>query len=99
MKVTTVRYKVAPEKIAENIRLVRGVFAQLQKETPNGLQYASMHDEDGSFMHIVRQDDEAADDVLTSLSAFDAFRSGIRDRLIEGPVSVEFDVVGTYQLF
>ena len=99
MTITTVRYKIAPDKIDENARLIRAVFAQLNETKPEGLYYASMMTEDGSFMHVVHTDDDTPDGILTELPAFKAFTSGLKDRAIEGTAFTDFEVVGNYGIF
>lgn len=99
MKVTTVRYTIASDRVDENIRYVRAIFAQLQETAPPGLHYACTHASDGSFLHILRTEDGVADDALTSLAAFEAFRAGFRDRAVEGPTVTELEIVGNYGIF
>lgn len=99
MKVTTIQYKIAPDRIDENLRFVRAVFSQLHEVAPQGLHYACVTADDGSFMHIVRADDNVDDDALTSLPAFQDFRSGLKDRAIETPRFTEFEIVGNYRIF
>ena len=99
MKVTTVRYKIAPDRIDENIRLVRQIFSELHETSPEGLNYACVSGDDGSFMHIVRTDDRIEDDVLTSLPAFQAFRAGFKDRAVEDATFADFEIVGNYGVF
>jgi len=95
-----VRYKVKAESVSENERLVREVFAQLAREAPKGVSYATFKLADGqSFMHVACI--EVADGVhpLTSLAAFKAFASGIKDRCEEPPVTTELTEVGSYHAF
>lgn len=99
MKVTTIRYKIAPDRVDENIRFVRAVFSQLHEVAPQGLHYACVSADDGSFMHIVRADDNVEDYVLTSLPAFQDFRSGLKDRTIEASTFTDFEIVGNYGIF
>ncbi len=99
MKVTTVRYKIAPDRVQENVRFVRAVFSQLHETSPSGLRYACMRAGNGSFMHIVCTDDDAADESLTSLQSFHDFRVGFEDRALEPPTFTELEVVGNYGLF
>lgn len=95
-----VRYKVKPQQAAENERLVRAVFAALREMKPAGLRYATLKADDGlTFMHLVSHESEASRDVLTSLPAFKAFSSGVRDRCDEPPVFTELSVVGSFELF
>jgi hypothetical protein len=100
MKRMMVRYKVKADRVAENERYVASVFEQLNREKPTGLRYATFKLDDGvSFVHIVSH--EAADDsnVLTALSAFNAFTSTIRDRCEEPPVASDMQEIGSYAFF
>jgi hypothetical protein len=99
MKVTTVRYKIAPDRVQENIRFVRAIFSQLHETSPSGLRYACMTAGDGSFMHIVCIDDDASDEALTSLRSFQDFRAGFQDRALEPSTFTEYEVVGNFGLF
>jgi hypothetical protein len=95
-----VRYKVKPEQVAENERLVRDVYAALAREKPPGLHYATFRFDDGvSFAHIVSYDSDADNQSLTSLPAFKAFTAGVRQRCDEPPVTVELTEIGSYEFF
>ena len=100
MKRVMVRYKVKPDRVAENERSIASVFEQLNREQPAGLRYASLKLDDGvSFMHIVEVDAPDGSNPLHALPAFNAFTTSVRDRCEELPVSVELQVVGAYHLF
>ncbi|MGD1068434.1 MAG: hypothetical protein ABR975_16620 [Vulcanimicrobiaceae bacterium] len=98
MKLTIVRYTVKPGMIDENERLVRAVFAELAREAPTGLRYASLRGEDGGFVHLVGADHPDAP-TLPSFPAFTAFAADIAERVIAPP---HFDndaiVVGNYRM-
>lgn len=100
MKQILVRYKVKPDRAAENERFIANVFEQLVRESPPGFRYASLKLGDGvSFMHLVsdRRPDGAYP--LAALPEFKAFTAGIQDRCDEQPVTVTYDVVGSYRFF
>jgi hypothetical protein len=100
MKRVMVRYKVKVDCAAENERFITAVFAQLAKEAPAGLRYATFKQDDGvSFVHIASI--ETADDgnPLNTMSAFNEFTDQIRDRCEEPPVAVDLHEVGSYRLF
>jgi len=95
-----VRYKVRPDRAAENERYIARVFEQLEREKPVGLRYASFKLEDGvSFVHIAFH--EAADgrNPLSELSAFKTFAAGVRERCDEPPIAVELNEIGAYGFF
>ena len=59
MKRVIVRYRVKPERVAENEELVRGVYAELDAAAPDGLRYGTFRLEDGvSFVHIAEHADD-----------------------------------------
>lgn len=98
MKRVMVRYRIKPDRVAENEAFVRAVFAELESTSPEGLRYASFKQEDGvSFVHIVSI--EADGNPLTELPAFKAFTADIRERCDEPPVAVELTEIGSYNLF
>ena len=100
MKRMMVRYKVKPDRVAENERSIASVFEQLNREQPAGLRYVSFKLDDGvSFMHIVEVDASDGANPLHTLSAFNAFTASVRDRCDELPVSVELYAIGAYHLF
>lgn len=52
-----VRYKVKADSSGENERLIKAVFAALERERPAGLRYASFKLADGvSFVHVASVD-------------------------------------------
>jgi hypothetical protein len=91
-----VRYKVHPERADENESLVRAVYAQLGRERPEGLRYATFKFPDGvSFMHIVFESDQPGR-ILNEVAAFKAFVAEIESRCEEPPVATEITLVGSY---
>jgi hypothetical protein len=99
MRRVLVRYKVKPERAAENEELVRAVYAELHETQPPGLRYATFKLEDGvSFVHLAEHD-ESRPDQLTRLAAFKRFQEEIDDRCEEGPVVTSVREIGSYRLF
>ena len=91
-----VRYKVRPDRADENVALVEAVYAQLARERPDGIHYATFRLPDGvSFMHVVVDSDEPGR-VLGELAAFKAFVGEIETRCDEPPVATELTLVGSY---
>jgi hypothetical protein len=90
-----VRYRVRPERVEENVALVRAVYEQLARERPDGLHYATFRLADGvSFMHVVI-DTDAPGRILNELSAFRAFTADIEARCDEPPVVTELTLLGS----
>ncbi|MDB5987794.1 MAG: hypothetical protein JWR16_2847 [Nevskia sp.] len=96
MKTAMVRYRVKAECAAENEQAIVEVFAQLHRDRPQGLRYASFKLDDGvSFVHIVSFEG-AGRSALMELPAFRAFIAGVKQRCEQQPVSVDMNPVGSY---
>ena len=97
MKQVMVRYKVKPERLAENEELVRAVFEEMHRTAPAGLRYATFKLDDGvSFVHLAVIEDGQSP--LSNVEAFQEFKSHLDDRTDEGPVFTELDQIGSYRL-
>jgi hypothetical protein len=95
-----VRYKLKPDRVAENESLSRKVYEELHRLQPPGLRYATFRLADGvSFVHISSHEEPDGRNALTSLSEFKAFAAGIRDRCEEPPVTTELSEIGSYGFF
>jgi hypothetical protein len=95
-----IRYKVKPERVAENLALVRAVYDELERVKPDGLRYATFRLDDGvSFVHLVSI--ETADGVspLGAIEAFARFTENVEDRCDEPPVVASLDEVGSFRFF
>lgn len=99
MKRVMVRYKVKPDQVAENERYVKAVFAQLERDKPAGIRYATFKFDGANFVHIASIETADGSNPLVSLAAFKEFTGSIKDRCVEPPVTAELDEVGSYQLF
>ena len=97
MKTVMVPYKIKPDRIAENEKLVRAVYEQLHREKPRGLRYATFKLADGvSFVHLAVVEGE---NPLMTLPAFKAFTADIEDRCEEPPAPVDITEIGSYGFF
>lgn len=93
-----VRYRVHPERVAENEELVREVYRELAESDPPGLRYATFKLPDGvSFIHIAETD--AQHNPLPGLDSFRRFQADIGERCDEPPVVTELSEVGSFRLF
>lgn len=100
MKRVIVRYKVTPERAAENVSLIQQVFAQLARDCPDGVRYATFKLEDGvTFIHVATIDSADGKNPLLALTAFKQFSEAIKDRCSEPPFSMQAELVGEYRLF
>jgi hypothetical protein len=93
-----VRYKVLPDRAAENETLVKAVYEQLNRERPADLRYITFKLPDGvSFMHVVIETDQPGR-ILGEVAAFKAFAGSVESRCEEPPVVTEITVVGSYNV-
>ena len=91
-----VRYRVHPDRSAENEELVRAVYEELAESEPDGLHYATFKLDDGvTFVHLAQHDQP---NPLSTVAAFQRFQEGIRDRCEEPPIVTELTEVGSYRL-
>ena len=89
-----VRYRVKPERVAENEALVRAVYMELEQARPAGLRYATYKLEDGvTFVHVAASE---GDSPLPGLAAFRRFLDGIGDRCDEPPQTTALEPIGTF---
>ena len=96
MRQVMVRYKVKPERVAENEALVRAVYAELARVNPDGLHYATFRLEDGvSFAHVAVTTDGS--NPLPELEAIQRFQEGIAERCDEPPVVTQLSEVGSFR--
>jgi hypothetical protein len=96
MRQVMVRYKVKPDRVAENEALVRAVYDELHGTEPAGLRYATFRQDDGvSFIHVAQTEDGV--DPLSGVAAFARFQEGIGERCDEAPVVTVLHEVGSYR--
>jgi hypothetical protein len=98
MKQTLVRYKIKPEQVQENARLIGRVFEELETKAPDGARYAVLQLPDGTFVHFATVERADGPHPITSLEAFRAFQSGIKERCMELPQSGDATIVGNYRM-
>jgi hypothetical protein len=95
-----VRYKVKPEQVEENERLIGRVYAELAETAPDGFRYATFRLEDGvSFVHIASIETADGSNPLRGIAAFAEFGRDIADRCDEPPVAQDSELVGSYGFF
>jgi L-rhamnose mutarotase len=98
MKQVMVRYKVKPDRAAENEELVRAVYDELGRTEPAGLRYATFQLEDGvSFVHLAMTDTDGGRNPLSEIEAFKEFQREIEDRCEETPVVSELREIGSFR--
>ena len=98
MRIVMVRYRVKPDRVQENERLVGDVYEELGEVQPDGFRYATFKLDDGaSFMHLAVQGD-GVENPLPQLAAFARFQADIADRCEQPPVVTPLEEVGSYRL-
>jgi hypothetical protein len=98
MRKVIVRYKVKPDRVAENEELVRAVYEELHRTKPAGLRYATFRLEDGvSFMHLSATDGER--NPLSDVEAFKRFTKDVEQRCDEPPAVTVIEEIGSYGVF
>ena len=99
MRQVMVRYKVKPDRAAENEQLVRAVYEELHRTRPDKFQYATVQLDDGvTFIHIGLIDTTDGEPPLNQLAAFQRFSENITERCEEPPVVLELRQIGSYKL-
>jgi hypothetical protein len=95
-----VRYRVKADRAADNERYIQAVFAELARDKPAGLRYASFKLPDGvSFVHLASVETSDGKNPLSAVAAFKEFTAAIGDRCEEPPITTELHEVGDYGLF
>jgi hypothetical protein len=95
-----VRYKVKPDRAAENEELVRAVYDELRRTEPAGLRYATFQLDDGvSFVHLASVENEDGRSPLSDVKAFQQFQKNIADRCDDAPVATELREIGSFRFF
>jgi hypothetical protein len=98
MEQVIVRYKVKPERVAENEELVRAVYAELYEKGPTTFHYATFKLADGvSFVHVAANDAGDRQSPLPQLAAFKRFQENIDERCDERPVVSSAVEIGSYR--
>jgi hypothetical protein len=98
MKQTLVRYKIKPDQVEDNARLIRRVFEELKAKSLDDARYMVLQLEDGTFVHFATVESAGGPHPITSLEAFRAFQSGIKERCMELPQSGDATIVGNYRM-
>lgn len=97
MRRIMVRYRVKPDRVAENEESVRAVYAELARTRPEGLRYATLRLADGAtFVHIAEHGDP---NPLQQVEAFRRFTETVRDRCETAPEATELTEIGSYRFF
>ena len=99
MRQVMVRYKVKPDRAAENEELVRAVYEELHRTGPAGLRYATFRLDDGvSFVHLASRDRGRAQPAVARWRRSQRFQENIGDRCDEAPAVTELREIGSFHL-
>jgi hypothetical protein len=89
-----IRYRVKPERVEENQKLIESVFRELHAKAPAQVRYLVLRLSDGTFCHLV--DDSTK--TVPNLEAFAAFQRGGAERRFDEPQQLEATIVGNYRM-
>jgi hypothetical protein len=93
-----VSYQVKPEAIDEHVRLIQGVFDQLNAERPDNVEYKVVRLADGvSFVHVSTADTPDGSNPLPEMAAFQEFGRDVGSRVATPPTPTAADIIGSYQ--
>ena len=91
-----VSYQVRPEAVAEHVRLIEAVFAQLHAEQPDNVEYKVVRLDDGvSFVHISSADTPDGSNPLPELAAFKEFGRDSAARITPLHSAHAADIIGS----
>ena len=92
-----VSYQVKPEAVAEHVRLIEAVFAQLHGEQPGNVEYKVVRLADGvSFVHVSSADTPDGSNPLPEMAAFREFGRDSAARVATPPMPIAADIIGSY---
>jgi hypothetical protein len=99
MRRVMVRYTVKADRAEENQRYVEAVYAELHRDRPDGIRYATFKLPDGvTFVHIASVETADGKNPLQAVEAFKAFAASVQDRCVEPPITAEMQEVGVYRM-
>jgi hypothetical protein len=93
-RAVVVRYRVKPDSLHQNLKLVRAIYDELAATRPEGLRYSTYRVEERTFVHVALI--EGTDNPLDEVPAFQLFTTGISERCEEPPQAVGGELVGRY---
>ncbi len=94
-----VTYRVKPDRVEENERLVRAVYESLAEAGHPDVHYATFKKDDGrTFVHLAFFPSPEAQQKLGALPAFQEFQHGIAERCDVLPAPTPIEKVGSWNL-
>lgn len=98
MKRTVVSYRIKSDRIEENTRLLKNIFAELEAKALPGVHYVTLQTGDGWYTHFTTVETDGVNPI-TTLDSFKAYVVGVRERCAEPPQqSNDVTVVGNYRM-
>ncbi len=92
-----VTYRVKPDAVEENTRLVEAVYEELAQVGDPDVHYATFTKGDGrTFVHVAFFPSPEKQAVLGGTAAFQEFQRNLADRCEEPPGVEPIDRVGSY---
>jgi hypothetical protein len=92
-----VSYTVKPEAVEEHLRLIQGVFNQLDSEAPANIEYKVVQLADGvSFVHVSTAETDDGSNPLPALASFQQFAQDLGARVATPPAPSAAEIVGSY---
>lgn len=99
MTVMMLRAKIKPECIPDVEAAVTKTFTAIEHAQLQGVRYASCRLTDGVTYVILLQLDDATNNPLPTVPAFQEFQANLPNWLAEPPSPEQLTVVGSYRLF
>jgi hypothetical protein len=93
-----ISYQTKPGAADRNAELSADVFREAKAAGLAGVGYLVLRTADDTFYHLVSYEDEAANERLTTLPAFERFAENGAERRIAPPAVTEVTVVGNYRI-
>ena len=95
-----VRYRCKAEQAANNGKLVRALFDELDQTHADGVRYAVFRLDDGvTFIHLVATETDAGLEPMGKLNAYRELQDGKLERFDEGPTVTELNELGSFGVF
>lgn len=95
-KQVLINYLVKPERVDENVALIKEVFKQLKTAKLTGVKYAAFKMGENVFVHVAQFASEAANKAFSELEAFKAFQKDGATRRLESPIINEIEEIGSF---
>lgn len=96
MSYKLIRYGVKDTELEANRALVAKVFEALDETAPQGVRYLVLELDDGEFIHIVGEGNDASG--LTGLAAFEAFTQNHAERRSTPVQRSPARIIGNYHV-